>query len=646
MSADAQFTDCLQAKLTLTISDTDHVVNAGAIMAIDLDAQTYGFDASATFAISCDLEDDPLLESFNGSEPVWASLELANGRLAMAGKTPVSQKWAGWAVERSFVETIGPTIDGSPVVRRVYTVRFVDPARALWTCHRPLSLHAGDSIRTVLDANCVEGMSLAFDWPELEAPVDLFCVGLGSASAASFYDFVAWLLADRNGVIELDPATGSYRIAHTKSSGTPFELSRASVSAAHVHIPGWKRHAAVVVNPFSEATSARETVDNDLSATGVREDIVCHTQIPKETDARVRLERDRLRQPCHRATLVLRALPDALPAPATSITLGDGFSESEYLSGTPMRLRAVRLTARNCQDPVPADEAESAQVPFRCEAAWEAEMEGDACPHLPAYVAPAYPLFVEGKVLSASGLAADRTWHAAAHEGDSQFDYRVMIPLWNKIIRVPFTSAGQPGHFFFPAAKDQRVLVALGVDKGRIVNFLDWMAKLDNDSQGNQIAMGKRAESRTVLRHRYTDESPEFLLARTQWGDMQTLQLSEGRFFLEVKEDEQVTQPTETYDLSPQADAAKDAASGEARNSVGDLSASFGKSFGETKGALDTAKADLQDSVKETATNLNGKIGKTRAALAEKSAEIESLGDDLNTPFAKAEAALADLGID
>jgi hypothetical protein len=637
------FTDRLQAKLTLSVGEYSQVVYAGAIASVELKAQTYGFDGSVSFVISCELEDDPLLEPFNSSGAMWVTLELANGRLAVGGEAPVTQAWAGWAVERSFLETASLDIEGSPVVQRAYTLRFADPARALWPSHRPLSLHAGESVRSVLEANCVEKMQLAFDWPELDVPVDLFCVGLGAASSASFYDFVAWLLAERNGVFELDPATATYRVAHAKSSGQSLALQRPCVAAVYVQVPEWKRHATVVVNPFSEAASARENVANPLAAQGVRQDVVAHTQIPKETERRVRMEQERLRQPGHRAKLVLRALPDALPAPVAMIKLEGEFSDNEYLTGRTLRLRSMELSARNPQDPPAPDDAEATHVPFECRAVWEAEYEADPSPHLPIFAVPSYPVMVEGKVLSASGLPADHTWHAAGHVDDSQFDYRVKVPLWNKVIRVPFTAMGQPGHFFFPAAKDQRVLLALGLDSVRIVSFLDWMARLDNDSQGNQIAMGKRPESRTVLRHRYTDESPEFTLARTQWGDSQTLELSEGRFFLEVKEDEQASQPTLTFDLSPQADAAKDAASSESRQAVGALSASFGEHFGKTKETLGTAQSELEDAAKEATGELQGKIATTRALLSEKGTELEALGDDVEAPFTQAESTLGDL---
>jgi hypothetical protein len=641
--AEAVFTDRLQVTLTLSIAEYTQIINAGAITEVELNAQTYGFSASVTFVISCELEDDPLIEPFNSSQAIWVTLALANGRLAVGGEVPKTQTWMGWATERCFRETAGTEIEGAPVVQRAYTIAFADPARALWPSHRPLSLHAGESIRSVLEANCVDKMQLSFDWPELDTPVDLFCIGLGAANSASFYDFVAWLLAERNGVMELDPATATYRIAHAKSTGEALAVQRACVGAVHVQVPPWWRHTTVVVNPFSEASAPREPVDNALAARGVRQDVVAYTQIPKKTEARVREEQERLRQPCHRARLVLCALPDALPAPASTITLADEFSENEYLTGQPLRLRGVTLSARNPQDPPPPDKADAVHVPFECRAVWEAETQRDPSPHLPGFTPPRYPVMVEGKVLSGSGLPADHTWHASAHSDDSQFDYRVKVPLWNKVIRVPFTAAGQPGHFFFPAAKDQRVLLALELDSARIVCFLDWMARLDNDSQGNQIAMGKRPESRTVLRHRYTNESPEFTLARTQWGDMQTLELSEGRFFLEVKEDEQVSQPTVTYDLSPQADAAKDAARSESNQTVGAVSAAFGEHFGKSKEALGSAQGELQESVKGAQVELNGKIAATRAQLDGKSSELDAVADDMNAPFTRANASLGDI---
>src|SRR6185436_1975085 len=66
------------------------------------------------------------------------------------------------------------------------------------------------------------------------------------------------------------------------------------------------------------------------------------------------------------------------------------------------------------------------------------ELTSDTTPRLPSFRRPMYPVSVEGRVLSASGQAKDRTFHALPGERDSLYQYRVNIPLWNKIVVTPY----------------------------------------------------------------------------------------------------------------------------------------------------------------------------------------------------------------
>ena len=115
------------------------------------------------------------------------------------------------------------------------------------------------------------------------------------------------------------------------------------------------------------------------------------------------------------------------------------------------------------------------------------------------------------------------------------------MPLWgDQIITVPFEPNLLPGHFYFPAFKGERVLVALGLEHFTLERFLDWRAdaRLPADAQGVHLLVGKTPESNTSMKHYYEEGNPLFLLKRTHEKDTITLKLREGGLLLEVKEEQ------------------------------------------------------------------------------------------------------------
>ena len=635
------FNDLLEATLTLTIGDSSVAVPAGAIGGIELDAYIYGFSAEASFWVSSEGVDDELFGPFTSTEIIQAKLELANGRLTLEGQVPSRTAFLGYVVARRFVESTSRDVSGEPIVERLYTIQFVDAAQAFWRAHRPLSLYANTSIKDAIEKHAVQGVTLDFDWPRLEQAEDIVCIGLGGACRASFYDFLLWVIADLGGVLEFDAASSTYRIAKEKSDGPEATaLAAAGIALLRVDLPALQRQAIAVLNPFSEAVVAKTDVANALAASGVRCDVIAHTPVAAQAEQRAALEKDRLRQRDHHLYLEFSELPHALPAPGAMLKVAEGFSQRLFVAGK--TYRSIRLKLRAGPPEGEPDESDlgDAACRFGIELSAELERDSDLVPNLPHYSAPAYPVLAEGKLLSASGNPTDRTWHVLASEADSVIRYRIFVPLWNQTILAPFVPFGESGHFFFPAYKNQRVLLAFEFGSAKIVSFLDFAGKLPIDTQGNQLVMGKRDASSTVMKHVYTDDSPVLTIVRTEAGDKQTLELSEGRFFLEVKEDETSEAATESYDLTPQADVAKETASAEAQASLSDLGGSYAASMGATSATLKAASQDVEAGVNAAATELTGSITEVRGKLSEKAAEVSAAADALAEKVAQAKADL------
>ncbi len=640
----AAFNDLLQATLTLLCGEETHSIPGGSIETIRIEAHIYGFEGEISFWVSSEGVEDTVFPTFTGSAVILASLEIANGNIALAGGTPTPVAFTGYVTKRSIRETTSADIDGEPMIERCYTLSWADAARVYWSEHRPISLYANTTLKHAISQQAVEGVTIDYDWTTLDLPREIVCLGLGMAQPASFYDFVIGLVSDLTGVFEFDYATNGYRLGAEKTPAKSVgEVEAHAVADLEVLLSEPRRHTTTVLNPFSEATVNKLDSANPDAATGVRQDVIAHTAIDAVATARSRVETTRLKPPLPHILAHFSELPETFPVPGTFQEVGEGFSARIHAAGKKYRAITFRL---HCGPPDGEDDVsdlDDAACRFGTDLTVEYERDIDPVPQLPAFRYPKYPVYAEGRVRSASGTPTDRTWHVLAAESDSITRYRVYVPLWNQTVLVPFVPSGESGHFFFPGYQNQRVLLAFDFDQVRIAGFLDWAGRMPLDSQGNQIVMGKRGTSGTVMAHAYTDDSPTLSIVRTQASDVQTLELSEGRFFLEVKEEETEETTDETYDLSPLAEAAKEAASAQTRASVGGLASKFQGSSGKTSAALDAATSELETGVEDTVNEVVASVAQTEATIAQKSDELAAAADELSDAVSQAKGRLKKL---
>jgi hypothetical protein len=643
----AAFNDLLQATLTLTCGDKAHSVVAGAIETIDLTARRYGFECEVGFWVSSEGVTDELFASFTGNDVLIASLQLANGTLVLSGDTPVVTAFTGYVTARRVRETTSADIQGEPIIERLYTVRWTDAASANWRQHRPLAMYSNSTLASAIAQQAVDGVQLDCDWTTLSLPREVVCIGLGGEQPATFYDFIVWLATQYGGVLEFDYQTNGYRLGSDKTPAANSEdIEAETIAAIEVMLQEPKRHSTAVLNPFSDATVCRTPVSNDFAANGVRQDVVAYTPIEATVAMRAVTENSRLKPPLPHVLVTYSQLPTAFCPPGQFRRFGEGLSPRIHAAGKTYRAIEMRLLCGMPDGEEDASDLDDAAARFGIDLSVEFERDIDPVPQLPAFTHPKYPVFAEGKFLSASGTATDRTWHIMADDQAAVTRYRVHVPLWNQTVMVPFLPTGESGHFFFPAYKNQRVLLSFDFDQVRIAGFLDWAGRLALDSQGNQIVMGKRDASSTVVKHQYTDDSPILTIVRTQQGDMQTMELSEGRFFLEVKEDEVEDTSSETYDLSPLAEAAKEAASSQTQASVGALSGKFQSSTGKAAATLDAATSELEGGVDSALNELSDDMSKVETTLSDKASDLQAKADELSQTVAAAKSKLKQLGED
>ena len=170
-------------------------------------------------------------------------------------------------------------------------------------------------------------------------------------------------------------------------------------------------------------------------------------------------------------------------------------------------------------------------------------LELESCPkiHVPQFKAPDYPVLVEGKIVSESGEDTDKTYQIYTDENTSLEEYSVHIPLWDRKIKAPFIPGIFTGHFYFPAFKHARVLVALYLDRAEILQFLDWGegSRLPMDAQGNHILFGKNASSQTSMRYLYTEGKPELTIKRTSQKDTEMIRMEEESIIIQTQDEEE-----------------------------------------------------------------------------------------------------------
>ncbi|RKG59939.1 hypothetical protein D7X30_13010 [Corallococcus sp. AB011P] len=558
------FADRLDLGLTLTIGGTAHAIPSSDVLAFELDLHGWGHEGRVEFRVLDETghggqKQDKLLADFLKPDLAEVALELKALHSDTATKpTFTSLKVKGLVQEKSLTEEAVAQAKGAGITYRHYTVRFVDPARLLWTQHYPCVLYTQKTLQDVLDAHKGDKIALANDWAaQLDKTLPLIFLGLAPESGASFYDFVVWFVHTRNGVLAYDYTAQGYQLRAAKdTSGTPITLRAADVDRVSVVFPEVARHDVAILNAAAESPK-NQAITNAQAVTGVRQDVLLRTDIADDVQARVTLETARLKVRGLEVELDWNRFPAVAFAPGALVKLPDtaGWTAAGVPATQDFRVRRMSLRA----EPLPVEEGEipaggDASGPggdepvrrpkpesrFLISFTTRLEKKAEAHVDLPPFTAPVYPRFVEGLIVSEVGEKKDETWQAYTDEATSLDSYKVKLPLFaNQIVQVPFNANLQPGHFYFPAYKGARVLVALDFLRAWLKRNLDWRAgaRLPSDGQGVHLLVGKTTTSGTSMRHFYEDNKPLWRLQRTNESDTEKVELKEGNLLILVKEE-------------------------------------------------------------------------------------------------------------
>jgi hypothetical protein len=632
--SDAAFEDELACTLAVWCAGVSTAVPGANLKRLSLSLASHGYRGEVAFWVRADAAGDALHQVLVGDAPI--ELEVGVARARYLGPPPPPLAVRGAVLARRFVELTTDDVAGRPVRFRRYHLELADRARAAWSLHHPTAVFVDRSLADVIRAQLVGEMVLEVGWPELAQKRALVCLGLGE-DEASFHDFVAWLAASRAGHFTLDYASGGYHLTDRKHRvAQPAMLDREVVDELCVVVPEPVRHQQRFLNSWV-GMDAVTAVDLPLALPPLSWDVLVHTPIPRDVSARVDRDGRRLAPARHELAVQFRRFPEVLLAPGAGLELDDEtFSAKLTGFGETLRVTELELSA-NALDESAEFDLELDSTVYAIELRARLEHEDDPRSRVPAFRTPRYPIEVEGRIVSAVGATGDRAYTVYEDDATSQDRYRVMLPTWNVIIEVPFTPLFQPGHLYFPAYRDARVIVSVGFDHARLTSFLDWGpgVRLPLASQGNHILFGKNATSETSLRHWYVDSKPELHLRRVNSGNTGVVAVKEGAILIETFDDDDAAIGAATVSVQPDAAAAQASLEASSNVAVSDLQGSVTGAAGQLDGQVDEATAVVDQSVVVLQADVQQSVTDTNATL-------RGLADDADAQSTRARNAVAD----
>jgi hypothetical protein len=538
------FDDRIKSSLTLKVGDAQaHSVPGGNLKNLEVRVHAWGFEVALDFWLVSkqSQSEDTLFADFLKADPTVATLTVDRA-FDEVGLTAAPLVLKGLLTEKAVTERAFEDVQGSPVLQRHYRVRFADRAQVLWAQHFPTSLYVDKSLKDLLEDNKPDGVTLAYVWAAAQTSWPILTLGLGAdGNGASYLDFVHWLCDREHVGLFYAPGDDRYTFRDAKDdAGEATELPREDVAEVEVRFPALRRQKKVILNSHVGASTARKEVANEKAVTGVRQDHLLTTPIENDVTARATLEGKRVVSREHELLVRYGRYPGVSMAPGLRFKFGEDWSDKTSFAANTYRCYALEWVAHALvQDPI--DQLDEDTNRYHFELSARLELASDTVFHRPPYRRPHWPFQVEGTIVSEVGEETEKTYQIYTDSQTSLDQYKVKIPLFDgQVAVIPYEPILVPGHFYFPGDKGDRVLVSFEHRRAWIKRFLDWHpgARLPKETQGDHLLFGKKADSQTSVKHAYADGKPVLQIQRTSGADLQTLKISDGSLWMEVKETE------------------------------------------------------------------------------------------------------------
>jgi hypothetical protein len=537
------FTDALKMTLTLEIGDMKFEIPGANIKSLKATLHPYGFTAHMGFGVSSEKVKDTLYSQFVKQDLIRVKLDV-EPYFKPRGERIETLTLQGFVTGKSLLKEL--TIENinlrrDPVLYRFYLLDFADPARVLWRRHFPCDLVVDKNIKDLIEANKGTGVDIHFEGERLDEKFAIQTLTPGAFDTGnSFYDFIVWYANAYNSIFSYNFKTNHYTLSESKpKEGEVKTVSELEVEEYRIDFPDTIRYNDRFLNVFSEDPRISEK-SRDTAKQGFRRDVLLRESVASEFENACNLESEKPKIRGHVLFVTHKRFPLLTYRPGIFVKLEGGlWSDKIFLHGKEYRVRDIFMKVQAEDDNPDADH----NMPFsryHLDLHSRLELKSEKAATMPPFKAPVYPIHVEGKIVSEQGKDKEETYQIYKHHGTEIDQYKVKIPCFGNVeVVAPFEPLFEPGHFYFPAYKDQRVLVELYFHSARIVGFLDWRhgGRLPMDTQGNHILFGKSSESNTSINHIYVDNKPQLNIKRSSNKDTETIQLQEGTIILQTKDE-------------------------------------------------------------------------------------------------------------
>lgn len=642
MSPPMAFRDKLRIALTLRSGDASFSVPGGQVTKLSLRCEAHGSSGSISFWAPLEDAQGPLFETLAKPAPLSVRVTVESGFEPPGAKAPqiVVQ---GLSRSRSMrVVTYGAT-GGASRAYRHHSIDFADAAQVLWKQHRPIELLTDAKLADLFAPFDGPAFKLDLSWPPLQEQRPMIFLGQGAqADGPSFHDFVLWLLDCFDGHLLHDGAKNEYAFAEEKpSGGKSAAVPAGEIERVEVELPAVPRSSARVLNSFATAPTTA-VLEQPQAAAGIRRDCLTRTAVAAEAELRATREKARLRVPGPSYLAHFKRFPSVAALPGALVRFGAAgpWGQTAAAAGD-LRVFETSIEARAVRDGAQAGQQDE-DAGYDVTLSVRLEPVAETAKRLPRYLPPRFPVRVEGKVHSPGGETGDKTWFLVEDEKTSALGYQVLVPLWNKTVRVPANPHAFNAGFYFPPFKDERVLLALHFDGAEIERYLDWGndVRVPQDSEGAQILLGKNKSSQTALTHGYEDAVPVWAMKRDSGADHQRIELREGTALFQAKEDPGAVPVVPTFDVTPKVELAKAELSEGANGAVAQSAAAFQTAMGASKASIAAATAETRAALASAQAALTARSAEVRAAISSALAALGTSTVALVAAAAEAKAAL------
>ncbi len=533
------FSESLRIDIVLDINGKKFKIPGGNIKVCKLNLHSFGFDGKAEFGLFSDSAEDKLFPLFITPDIIKVNLSIVCV-YNIRDKNPEPLVVDAYVTGKSVRESIYKQVKKEPVLQHYYEIFFEDIPAVLWKQHFPVKLYTGKKISDVLQDHSVDEISLEIDENVQEKINEMVFLGLEKKhGGVSFYDFFIWYIHAANIVLNYDYNDAKLKLLKGKASSDPSNVFRLSeVAEIKTLYPETIRYDTKILNVHSEKYQEIKIVQ-DQSVEGIVQDIVMRTSITKELNDRKKTEALKLQNNAEQIEMTLKEYPSKNCTIGTMVKFArEHWSSMNLLSGKNFRVFKMNISAI-------ADEQELSEnynadhAGYNMDMTIKMEIDKNPFVHLPFFKNPEYPVMVEGKIVSESGEDSDKTYQIYTDDETSLENYTVYVPLWDLKVKAPFIPGIYTGHFYFPAFKHARVLLAMYLDHAYIKSFLDWGegSRLPMDTQGNHILFGKNDSSETSMKYLYSEGKPVFTVKRTSNSDTEIIKMEEESIILQTKDE-------------------------------------------------------------------------------------------------------------